>query len=300
MEIAEKPLVSVIIPTYNRKDYLELTIKSILNQTFENFEIIVVDDGSPNDDNDILCKTFSKVRYIKIDNFGGPARPRNVGIRESKGKYIAFVDDDDLWLPLKLEKQVKVLEENQNFGLVHNCCEVIDKNGKLKNEIVGRTKSPETKHGDVSLGMIGSWTIMMPTPLVRKEVIDKTGFFNEEMTPATEDVEYWSRCSFETEFYYIDEPLVQYRMHSNNLSGTKERFRRLPYYLKEVIVHQKNKKRISKSDYHKLLQKMCVNQINYIKDHYKLTISILFEIDKFWFLRFKNLKSLFYNLILKG
>lgn len=293
------PAVSIIIPTYNRTDYLYLTLESIVQQTYQDFEVIVVDDGTPNTDNEIICSKFDKVRYYKIKNTGGPATPRNVGIRKASGKYLAFVDDDDIWLPHKLDMQVKILDANSDFGLVHSCCEVIDEHGILKNKIIGRPGSMNVKHGDVRMRMIGNWTIMMPTPLIRKEVVDQVGFFNERMTPATEDVEYWSRCSFETKFYYIDEPLARYRIHLNNISASKEKYRKLPYYLKEVLLDKYKEKKISRAVYKKILSNMCTNQINYIREHYRLTLAILFELDKFWFFRFKNFKCLVYNVLLK-
>ncbi len=95
----QKPLVSVIIPTYKRTAYLKLTLDSIQNQTFQDFEVIVVDDGTPTEENRLLCEQYEKVQYIKIENSGGPAKPRNFGIQKAKGKYLAFVDDDDIWLP---------------------------------------------------------------------------------------------------------------------------------------------------------------------------------------------------------
>jgi glycosyltransferase involved in cell wall biosynthesis len=198
------PIVSIIIPTYNRTKYLALTLESISLQTCQDFEIIVIDDGSSDDEAKLLCKRYEKVKYIKISNSGGPAKPRNIGIQNSKGRYLAFVDDDDLWMPNKLEKQIEILDNNPDFGLVHSCCEVIDENGVSKDKIVGRPGTLGLKHGDVSLRMIGNWTVMMPTSFVRKEVVSKVGFFNEEIIPALEDVEYWSRCCFLTNFFFID------------------------------------------------------------------------------------------------
>lgn len=236
------PLVSVIIPTFKRSHFLKLTIESVLNQTFRDFEIIVVDDGTFGNENFLLCQNYEDVRYIKIENSGGPAKPRNVGIKESQGKYLAFVDDDDIWLPKKLERQVEVLEQNLEYGLVHGCCEVITKEGVLQNIIVGRPGKPEIKHGDVKMRMMGNWTVMMPTSFVRKEIIDKVGFFNENMPAAGEDTEFWARCSFETKFYYLDEPLVLYRVHNNNISSKNINYIKLPFYLKKVLEKQRNQK----------------------------------------------------------
>lgn len=293
------PIVSIIIPTYNRTDYLKKTLESIQDQTFQDYEVLVIDDGTVGNENEDLCKKFEKVHYQKIKNFGSPARPRNIGIQNAKGKYIAFVDDDDLWKPEKLEKQVAVLDQNEDFGIIHGPCEVIDEHGVFQNKIVGRPSNSGVKHGEVSLKMIGNWTIMMPTVMVRKQVLDIVGYFNEIMPPAGEDVEYWSRCSFETKFYYLDEPLVYYRVHSNGISIGKEKYRKLPYYLKLVLVKQKEAKKISNRQYNQLVGSMCINQINYIKEHYKLTLAILSELDTMWLFRFKNFKCLIYNLFFK-
>lgn len=299
MELNNQPIVSVIIPTYNRTDFLKLTLESVLNQTYQNFEIIVVDDGTPNDKNMLLCQKFNKVKYIKIENSGGPAKPRNIGIREAIGRYIAFVDDDDLWLPTKLEKQVAILENNPDFGLVHSCCEVIDENGIKKNEIIGKPGSLDVKHGDVSMRMMGNWTLMMPTPLIRKEVIDKVGFFNEKIPSALEDVEFWSRCSFATNFFYIDEPLAQYRVHSTNISSNTSKYLELPLYLKKVIENQLCKHRISNNDYKILLNNLCRMQIRTVKTDVFKTFKNLYLLNICWMFKINNCKMLIYILFFK-
>jgi glycosyltransferase involved in cell wall biosynthesis len=299
MELNNLPIVSVIIPTYNRTDFLKLTLQSVFNQTYQNFEIIVVDDGTSTDENILLCQTFEKVKYIRIENWGGPAKPRNVGIREARGKYISFVDDDDLWLSNKLERQVAILEDNPAFGLVHCCCEVIDENGINRNEIIGRPGSLDVKHGDVSMRMMGNWTLMMPTPLIRRNVIDKVGFFNEKMPSAGEDVEFWIRCSFVTQFYYLDEPLAHYRVHFNNLSGDKLKYLKLPLYLKNVIDEQLTIHRISNSQYKILLNNLCAMQIRTVKTNVFKTFKNLFLLDIFWMLKISNCKMLIYILFFK-
>ena len=104
------PLVSVIVSTHNRADLLCETLDSILSQTYENFELIVVDDGSTDNTEEVVKRhSAGRINYLKIDNWGGPARPRNIGIEKAKGKYIAFCDDDDIWLPKKLEKQINYI-----------------------------------------------------------------------------------------------------------------------------------------------------------------------------------------------
>lgn len=114
----KSPLVSVVLTTYNRADLISETIESILSQTFRNFELIVVDDGST-DNTEEVVRSYNdeRVHYIKTDNWGGPAKPRNIGIKKAKGEYIAFCDDDDLWLPNKLEVQLKHFDSDTIIGV---------------------------------------------------------------------------------------------------------------------------------------------------------------------------------------
>lgn len=293
------PLVSVIIPTFQRSHFLKLTIESVLNQTFRDFEIIVVDDGTFGNENLLLCQNYQNIRYIKIENSGGPAKPRNVGIKESQGKYLAFVDDDDIWLSEKLERQVEILEQNPEYGLVHGCCEVINKEGVLQNIIVGRPGKPEIKHGDVKMRMMGNWTVMMPTPLVRKEIIQKVGFFNENIPPALEDTEFWARCSFETKFYYLDEPLVLYRVHSNNISSKNINYIKLPFYLKKVLEKQRDQKKINKHEFKVLLRNLVKAQLKMFHLSFFKNIFFLFKLDRVWLLGFSNIKLMIFILFFK-
>lgn len=293
------PKITVIIPTYNRIDYLKKTIDSVMMQSFQDFEIMVIDDGSPNTLTEDLCNEYAKVTYIRIENSGGPAKPRNTGIKHAKGEYIAFVDDDDIWLPEKLEKQVKVLENNPDFGLVHSFCNVIDAEDVLTGEVVGKPGDDSVKHGDVSMRMIGNWTIMMPTPLVRKKVIDKNGFFNENIPGTFADVEYWVRASFETKFYYINEALVNYRVHEQNMSNDKQKYIHLPLYLKNVLKNQHQNKRINLSEYKLLVNNLCKMQLAYSKINWKIALLNCFHLDYLWIFKKNNLKMFLYLTFIK-
>lgn len=295
----KNPLVSVIIPTYNRPNYLKLTLDSVVNQTYTNIEIIVVDDGSPNEDSLKVCEKYKTVTYIKIDNSGGPARPRNIGIKKAKGKYIAILDDDDLWIETKIEQQVKTLEDHKDYGLVHGYCQIIDAKGKVTDEIIGKPGSPDVKHGDVSLKMIGNWTLMTSSVLFNKEIIDVVGLFNEEMPPASEDVEFWVRCSFHTKIFDVGEVLVWYRKHELNISKQKKVYINLPLYLKNVLDVNLNRKRISKTSYEILSNNICRMQIKMIKLNTFKTFSNLLNLDPIWFLKYGNLKLLAYKILVK-
>ena len=107
-------MISVIIPTYNREKFLPATIDSVLRQTYSDYEIIVVDDGSTDGTQEVIEKLYGgKLKYIYKNN-GGPASARNVGLKNASGNYIAFLDSDDLWFPEKLETQIRFMEKNHS------------------------------------------------------------------------------------------------------------------------------------------------------------------------------------------
>jgi len=291
------PLVSIIVPTYQRPHFLVETLKSIIDQSYSNIEIIVVDDGTIGDCNKDICNKFLNVQYFKIENTGGPCKPRNVGISKSRGKYIAFVDDDDIWLPNKIEMQVKVLEENLDFGLAHSYCKVIDENGIETGEIIGRPRSKTDKHGNVLIRMIGNWTLMMPTPLLRKTVVDEVGFFNEKIPQTFADVEYWSRCAFYTKFYYIDKSLVNYRAHNNNMSLNRSKYIDMSIYLIKIVKDKYKIKAINKGIYKGLVLNLCLMQGKMIKVNGFKTLYNLFILNSFWFVNFRIHKTMIKKLI---
>jgi glycosyltransferase involved in cell wall biosynthesis len=293
------PLVSIVIPTYNRADYLKITLENLGKQVYNNFEIIVVDDGTPGSINEQLCGEFDNVTYYKIKNSGGPAKPRNFGATKAKGKYIAFLDDDDLWRNDKLEIQVAILESNPDFGIIHSSCELIDENGNKLNKLIGVPGDSLFKHGDVKNRMIGNWTLMMPTPLVKKSLLDEVGMFNEEIPPALEDVEFWVRCSFHTKFYYYNEPLALYRKHTNNISNQTERYLVLPLYLKKIIQAKLTDKLITKKEFKKSINSLSIMQLRTIRNNYIITFNNLFILDVFWMFKIRNIKTLIKKIILK-
>ncbi|NNJ82922.1 MAG: glycosyltransferase, partial [Flavobacteriaceae bacterium] len=249
-------LVSIIIPTYDRMELLSRTLESIMMQRYSNFEIIVIDDGSPNDQTQNLCSAYPKVRYHRIDNSGGPAVPRNKGIRSAKGEFIAFVDDDDLWREDKLSKQMAIFDSNPDTDLVHGCCQGIDEDGELLDEIIGRPGDPAEKTGKVHMRMVGNWTLMTSSVIVRKSLVDKVGYFNEDMPAAGEDMEYWVRCSFQGSFFYMDQPLVYYRKHEGISDINSKKYLDLPGYLMQVVTNMKNNQLINANEFNQLRRQL--------------------------------------------
>jgi len=283
-------LVTVIITTCNRPHYLELTLKSVLEQSYQDIEIIVIDDDSRGNQNKEICSGFSNVYYEKIPKSGTPSTGRNIGIKKAKGDFIAFLDDDDIWIKDKIKIQVEILHDNPDYGLVHSPCQIIDSKGNLKSEIIGKSNQWRNKHGDVSLSMFGNFTLMMPTPLVRKEVINQVGFFNEKMLPIGEDAEFWTRCSFFTKFYYTENILAYYRIHEFNISKDHNGYIDYPVYLKKILVSMKKDNRIDAIQYNLFKQKCIKKQCSYYRQHFGRTIYNLIKLDFFWFAKIKILK----------
>ncbi|MEO9570946.1 MAG: glycosyltransferase family A protein [Polaribacter sp.] len=293
------PKVSVIVSTYNRLDYLKKTLFSVLNQTFQDFEILVVDDGTKGNLNEKWCEQFERINYIKIPHSGTPCKTRNLGIKKAKGKYVAFLDDDDLWVSNRLELMVNVLDNNPDFGLVHAYCSLIDEDDNDLNQIVGKPRNKKDKHGDVRDRMMGNWTIS-DYPLIRKEILSMVGYFNEDMIAAGEDVEFWARTSFFTKFYFLNLPLTKYRIHSkSNSKKNEKKYFDLNLKLKLFLDDFLERKVISKKDYTKLINKLVQNQIKKLKTNYFKTLIILHKLNFLWFLKYKNIKLLIFILVKK-
>jgi len=139
---------------------------------------------------------------------------------------------------------------------------------------------------------------MMPTPLIRASVLKKVGFFNEQIPPALEDVEFWTRCSFYTKFYYIDEPLVKYRQHTGNISRERNKYVDMPLYLMRILGEVLRLNIINKEQYKNLMNNLCLSQLKYTNTNPKRTLRNLYIIDSFWFINFRNVKLLIKKIIL--
>lgn len=293
----QNPLVSVIIPTYNRTYYLKQALQSVFDQTYKNLEVIVVDDGSTGNANKDLCSNYKDIYYCRIENSGGPCKPRNEGIKIAKGEYIIFLDDDDVWEYNKIEILVDVLLKNPTFGLAHHYCKLIDQNNNELNMNVGRPGKIEDKHGNISMKMIGNYTVS-DYPLCHKNIIKKVGFFNEKMVAAGEDVEYWNRASFFTKFYYVDLPLTRYRIHSGNNSKINKRaYLKLNIYNKEFLTKYRDENIITNIDYYLYIQSLVKNQIKMFKINFIKSLVILDKLDSLWFFKWENVKLFMFILI---
>lgn len=219
-----KALVSVIIPTYNREEYLEAAIKSVTSQSYNNIEVLVVDDGSKINYAESICAKYKQCSYLYKEN-GGLSSARNYGIKRAKGKYIALLDDDDLFLTEKIEKQVQILENDKQIFCVHSAAKVINEHGEETGQIIGASDDKAYKRsGNVFWNALGIWVVKSPTPLFRKEVFEKLTF--DEEIKVGEDIDFYQRMFYLYKVCYINEALALYREYTNvqRLSVQRERY----------------------------------------------------------------------------
>jgi glycosyltransferase involved in cell wall biosynthesis len=208
------PKVSVIIPTYNRAVYICEAIDSVLNQTFQDFEIIVVDDGSNDNTKGALAKYNGRIKFFYQEN-KGVSCARNMGIKEAKGEYIAFLDSDDIWVSQKLEMQINAIEANNRLSLICGQVQFINESGSYIDKILpkqGVSSFKEAMLYDV---------IITPTVLVKKECLMKVGGFNENLIVG-EDFDLWLSIALSDDFLFIPEVLANVRSHKNRLSRNIE------------------------------------------------------------------------------
>jgi glycosyltransferase involved in cell wall biosynthesis len=195
------PLVSVIIPTYNRAPVIERAVDSVLSQSFRDFELLVVDDGSEDNTAEILLKYGHEIRVITQPNQGVSAA-RNRGIRESTGKLSAFLDSDDEWLPEKLETQVSLYDEIGPRFVCHTE-EIWERNGKIVNP-----KSKHAKQGGRFFERALELCLISPSSvMISRDLLDETGLFDESL-PAAEDYDLWLRITAFYDVTFVSTPLV--------------------------------------------------------------------------------------------
>jgi len=209
------PLISVIIPVYNRFEMAKEAVASVLGQTYRNFELIIVDDGST--DMTSLLPTYYddevRIKYIKIKHSGMPGHVRNMGVEISVGKYLAFLDSDDLWMNNKLEKQIEFLEKNSAYRVVHTR-EAWVRSGKIISQAGFRHK----RSGDIFLDALEKCIIGPSTVLLETDLYKELGGFRDDLEIA-EDYELWLRLTDPNTIGYIDEPLITKRAgHVGQLS----------------------------------------------------------------------------------
>lgn len=207
--------VSVIISTFNRAQYLKRSVESVLNQTFQDFELIIVDNASTDQTQSFIQSlTDQRISTVRHGTNKGGSAARNTGIKLARGNFIAFLDDDDEWLPEKLSKQVQAFENaSKEVGLVYAGSEFFD---DTKQRLVG-TNHPSCR-GHVYQRLLLSTVIGSVTSvMVRKECLDKAGMFDEELT-SCQDWEMWLRIARHFEFDYVPDILARIHVHGEQIS----------------------------------------------------------------------------------
>ena len=210
-----EPLVSIITPVYNAERFLSDTIKSVQNQTYKNWEILLIDDCSKDNSAQII-KEFQKydnrIKYIKLKMNSGASVSRNEGIRNAKGRFIAFVDSDDIWKPEKLEIQIKYMLK-ENLGFTFTSYRYMKENGELTNKIA---KAPSKINYN---GLLKNTIIGCSTVVIDREIVD---YFEMPLVRRGQDTATWLQILRKEKYAYgIEQDLVNYRLVGESLSSNK-------------------------------------------------------------------------------
>ena len=205
--------ISIVIPTYNRCELLKRAINSVLDQTINVKEIIIVDNGSTDNTYEMISSLFPEITYI-YENRKGVSIARNVGIKNCDSTWIAFLDSDDAWEPQKLEKQLFFSNNNTKKYRVIHTNEIWYKNNKFQNQL----KKHEKSGGDIFQKSLKLCCISPSSVFIKKEVFDDYGFFDESLE-VCEDYDMWIRITSKEEVGFLNNPLVvKYGGHNDQLS----------------------------------------------------------------------------------
>jgi glycosyltransferase involved in cell wall biosynthesis len=215
IEMVKKGLVSVIIPNYNYAIHVGKAIDSVLNQTYQNVEVIVVDDGSTDNSRAVLASYGESITVMEQTN-EGVSKARNRGVSKAQGEFVAFLDADDIWLPTKIEKQIERFKRETDLGLVHCSMTYIDNEDRPIGEI---TDGMEGWVAEEFLRFEGGVVIGAgSTALVPKAVFDEVGGFDPRQSTAA-DWDFSYRVATRYKIGFAREPLVNYRQHGTNMHG---------------------------------------------------------------------------------
>jgi glycosyltransferase involved in cell wall biosynthesis len=268
---------------YNSNEkFLRDAINSVFNQTYKNFEFIIVNDGSNNGIMDFVLNEFknSSLKIVNQKN-SGLCNARNRGIKEAKGKYIAFIDDDDVWIDSKLQECLnyflEVKKKDSNLGMIFSQSKIIDENDK-EYGIFGYKVS-----GDIYEQILGKNIIGPPSSVfIEKYVFDKVGIFDNKYVYA-EDIELWYRLTKEFHVYSIDKPLIKYRYRINSLS---KNYRKMGLFTEMALIKALDND-LELENKNKILSKYYIdfaylyfsnNDIGYFRKYYFNSIKFNFKL----------------------
>ncbi|EMA54321.1 glycosyltransferase family 2 protein [Halococcus thailandensis] len=200
------PLVTVILTTYDRREFLPKAIETVAEQTYDKIELVVVDDHSSESPRDIVEKSSTEglcnLVFVRHEENGGTSAARNTGIEHANGEIIAFLDDDDAWEPSKIERQVDLFQRtDSDVGAIYTAMRSIDMDGSTI------TLQHATKEGDLTKAFLCGYNIPFTSIAVRRDIVASAGLFDENL-PSWNDRHWLLRVSLHCEFLTIDEPLV--------------------------------------------------------------------------------------------
>lgn len=221
-------LVSVIIPAFNQERFIREAIESVLAQSINDFEILVIDDGSRDGTKDIALAFRDKVRYLYQSNKGAAAA-RNAGLDLAKGRFIAFLDADDIWLPGKLEYQLDVMDSRPDVGLVYGAIVIMHENSRRGERVIRSPHQLSLKE------LLLENPVCTPTVMVRRDCFETAGIFDESLIRA-QDWDMWFRLRIQgCQFHYIDEVLARVRIHDSNSTRDTEAGKKSLFLLLEKV-----------------------------------------------------------------
>ena len=219
------PKISVCVPTYNRAHLVATTIESVLGQTFTDFELVVVDDGSTDGTSEVV-ELFkdSRIRYVRTDENAGIAASRNRCLDVARGAYIGWLDSDDVYLPSMLATQSALLDRCRNVGLVHGAYEVIDEAGARLPDWPWPFAADTVERGAAAFAdLVIANYVAAPTVLVRRECQDRAGAYAPEIGRTSSDWDMWLRLALHGDVAFTSTPVAQYRFHASSVSASAAR-----------------------------------------------------------------------------
>jgi glycosyltransferase involved in cell wall biosynthesis len=238
------PLVSVVVPTYNAAHFLPEALDSVLTQSYRRFEVIVIDDGSTDNTAEVLVPYLDKVQFMAEENFGGPARPRNLGVQRSRGELIAFLDSDDVMMPSALEDAVAIFQAAPEISVVWTDFRAIDQEGRITQQSVladyrdFRLQLHPGPFPDVGIisgqamfrELIRGVFMGISSVVVRKAALLGVGPFDESLKNS-DDREMWLRLARQGfRFAFRDKVQFSYRKHRQSV--TRKGWKRYPSVIK--------------------------------------------------------------------
>lgn len=217
------PLVSVVLPTFNRLPFLRIAVQSVLDQTYGNWELVIADDGSSRETLRYLEDLADpRIRLVRLPHSGNPSSVRNAALREARGAYVGFLDSDDAWLAAKVEVQIATMQARPRCRWSYTAVEHIDGDGKAAQHLQGTSWVPHEGRIIESLLNVDAY-VATPTVVAERSLIEEVGGFDEQLRFA-EDYDLWFRLASRSEVALVNQRLTQVRRHPANYSHDRRGF----------------------------------------------------------------------------